>query len=145
MAAVYSPPRGGESFEGAKAALFIADRLLVIRRDDRPDIAFPGALDFPGGGREGCETPEQTLAREMHEEVGLRMGRAETLWRQPFDSATGPGRVWFFVLRMAARAESEIRFGDEGQGWSLMTPEAFLAAPDAVPSLQARLRLWRAL
>ena len=145
MAAVYSPPWSGESFDGAKAALFLGPRLLVIRRDDRPDISFPGALDFPGGGREGRETPEETLAREMHEEVGLEMGRAETLWRRSFDSATGPGPVWFFVLRMAARAEAEIRLGDEGQGWGLMTPDAFLSAPDAVPALQARLRLWRAL
>ncbi|SDE71625.1 NUDIX domain-containing protein [Limimaricola pyoseonensis] len=145
MATGYSPRRGGESFDGAKAALFLGSRLLVIRRDDRPGISFPGALDFPGGGREGAETPDETLAREMREEVGLEMARAEMLWRRPFDSATGPGKVWFFVLRMGSEAESAIRFGDEGQGWSLMAPEAFLAAPDAVPALQARLRLWQAL
>lgn len=145
MAVSYSSAWNGESFDGAKAALFLGDRLLVIRRDDRPDISFPGSLDFPGGGREGDESPEATLAREMHEEVGLAMGRADMLWRQTFDSATGPGRVWFYVLRMAATAEAEIVFGDEGQGWSLMAPEAFLAAPDAVPALQARLRLWRGL
>jgi 8-oxo-dGTP diphosphatase len=60
--------------------LFVGDRLLVIRRDDRPDIAFPGALDFPGSGRESGESHEATLAREMREEVGLEMGRAEMLW-----------------------------------------------------------------
>lgn len=143
MTISYSPAWGGESFDGAKAALFLGDRLLVIRRDDRPDISFPGALDFPGGGRDGDESPEATLAREMREEVGLVMDRAEMLWRQSFDSATGLGRVWFYVLRMAARAEDEIIFGDEGQGWALMTPDAFLAATDAVPALQARLELWR--
>ncbi|WPY93467.1 NUDIX hydrolase [Limimaricola variabilis] len=144
MGASYSSDRRGESFDGAKAALFIGDRLLVIRRDDRPDIPYPGALDFPGGGREGRETPEQTLAREMHEEVGLDMGEAALLWQRPFDSATRPGRVWFFVMRMQAEAEARIVFGDEGQGWSLMPPARFLAATDAVPSLQARLRLWMA-
>lgn len=145
MTVSYSAVWGGESFDGAKAALFIGPRLLVIRRDDRPDIAHPGALDFPGGGREGGETPEQTLAREMREEVGLEMDRAEMLWRRSFDGATRPGRVWFFVLRMGAGAEAEIRFGNEGQGWGLMTPDAFLAAPDAIPALRARLRLWQAL
>lgn len=145
MATSYSSAWGGESFDGAKAALFLGDRLLVIRRDDRPDISFPGSLDFPGGGREGDESPEATLAREMREEVGLEMGRAEMLWRRSFDGATRPGLVWFYVLRMAAAAQAEIVFGDEGQGWSLMAPEAFLAAPDAVPALQARLRLWRGL
>ncbi|WP_334065222.1 NUDIX hydrolase [Limimaricola cinnabarinus] len=145
MTVSYSAGEGRESFDGAKAALFIGPRLLVIRRDDRPGIPHPGALDFPGGGREGRETPEQTLAREMREEVGLEMGRAEMLWRRSFDGATRPGRVWFFVLRMEAGAEAEIRFGDEGQGWALMTPEAFLSAPDAIPALQARLGLWQAL
>ncbi len=145
MATSYSPTWGGESFDGAKAALFVADRLLVIRRDDRPDIAFPGALDFPGGGRERDESPEATLAREMREEVGLEMGRADVLWRQRFVGATRPGPVWFFVLHMNAEAEADVVFGDEGQGWSLMTPQAFLDAPDAIPALQARLRLWQAL
>ena len=46
---------------------------------------------------------------------------------------------------MAATAEAEIVLGDEGQGWAPMTPETFLAAPDAVPALQARLRLWQSL
>ena len=144
MTVSYSPAWEGESFDGAKAALFIGPRLLVIRRDDRPDIAFPGTLDFPGGGRENAESPEATLAREMREEVGLEMSRAEMLWRREFDSAAGSGRVWFFVLRMGAGAEADIRFGEEGQGWALMMPEAFLAAPDAIPALQARLRLWQA-
>ncbi len=146
MGEEYSPAWGGESFDGAKAALFVGERLLVIRRDDRPDISCPGLLDFPGGGREAGETPEQTLAREIQEEVGLRMAESEVLWRRPYDSAALPGAtVWFFVLRMRAGADAAIRFGDEGQGWLLMAPEAFLAAPDAVPALQARLRVWRDL
>ncbi len=146
MGEEYSPAWGGESFDGAKAALFVGERLLVIRRDDRPDISYPGLLDFPGGGREAGETPEQTLAREIHEEVGLQMAESEVLWRRPYDSAILPGAtVWFFVLRMAASAETAIRFGNEGQGWLLMMPEVFLAAPDAVPALQARLRVWRDL
>ena len=36
-------------FSGTKIALFIGDRLLVMRRDDRPDIPYPGYLDLPGG------------------------------------------------------------------------------------------------
>jgi 8-oxo-dGTP diphosphatase len=67
------------------------------------------------------------------------------LWQRSFDGVIRPGLVWFYVLRMAATAEAEIVLGDEGQGWALMTPETFLAAPDAVPALQARLRLWQSL
>ena len=46
------------SFIGAKLALFIGADLLTILRDDRPDIPFPGHWDFPGGGREGGESPQ---------------------------------------------------------------------------------------
>ena len=52
------------------------------------------------------------------------------------------GVIWFFVLRLPVG--SRITFGDEGQGWALMRPEAFLADREAVPSLQRRLALWLA-
>jgi len=62
-------------FNGAKVALFIGDRLLITLRDDRPDIPFPNMWDFPGGGREGEETPFETMARETFEEVALVVPR----------------------------------------------------------------------
>ena len=49
-------------FVGAKLALFLGEELLVIRRDDRPDIPWPDFLDFPGGGREGDEGCAVTTA-----------------------------------------------------------------------------------
>ncbi len=132
-----------DRFCGAKAAVLIGDRLLITLRDDRPDIPWPGLWDFPGGGRDGDETPDQTLAREMREEVGLEAEQAKELWRRSFPSQTRPGAVtWFFVLQMPAAAEARIVFGDEGQGCRLIAPRAFLALPDAVPFLQRRFALW---
>ncbi|KPP88987.1 MAG: 8-oxo-dGTP diphosphatase [Rhodobacteraceae bacterium HLUCCA08] len=131
------------TFDGAKAALFIGARLLVYRRDDRPDLPWPGMWDLPGGGREGDETPEQTLRREVHEEFGLDLPAASIRWRRAFAAAHRPGaRVWFFVAALPEQATARVVFGDEGQEWRLMTPEAFLALPDAVPSFAPRLRIW---
>jgi len=65
------------SFSGAKLALFLGVDLLVILRDDRPDIPYPGHWDFPGGGREGQETPEACALRETREEVGLVLRPSE--------------------------------------------------------------------
>jgi 8-oxo-dGTP diphosphatase len=126
-------------FLGAKCALFIGARLVVLRRDDRPGLLWPGALDLPGGGRDPGEMrPETTVLREISEEVGLRLG-AEILTHAR--RYTKPeGHVWFFAAHLAAGREVEIVFGNEGQGWQLMAPETFLAAPDAVPVLQDRLR-----
>lgn len=128
---------------GAKAALFLGDRLLTTLRDDFAHIPYPGHWDFVGGGREAGETPRETLMREAQEEVGLDLRGAEWLWESPFPSFTDPSRgSWFYVLRMPERAARDIAMGDEGQGWLLLPPRAFLALPRAVPALQDRLRVW---
>lgn len=131
-------------FVGAKVAILIGDRLLVTLRDDRPDIPCPNMWDFPGGGREGDETPEQTMIRETAEEVGLDLTGVPVLWRRQYPSVHHPGQLgWFFVVQLPAGAEAGVRFGDEGQGWRLMHPEEFLRRDDAIDFLKARFGAWQ--
>jgi 8-oxo-dGTP diphosphatase len=68
----------------------------------------------------------------------MRLGRETLCYARRYTKPEG--HVWFFAAHLAAGREVEIVFGDEGQGWSLMRPETFIAAPDAVPVLQRRLR-----
>lgn len=125
-------------FLGAKCALFVGAALVVLRRDDRPGLLWPGALDLPGGGRDPGEmVPEGTVLREISEEVGLILPRSVLSYARRYTKPEG--RVWFFAAHLEAGRERDIVFGDEGQGWSLMTPEQFLAAEDAVPVLQERV------
>lgn len=132
-----------DDFFGAKGALLLGDSLLTTLRDDFPGLPWAGHWDFVGGGREGRETPRETLIREAREEVGLNLSGAEWLWESRFPSMTDPSRTsWFFVLRMPAVAARGIAMGDEGQGWMLIPPDRFLRLPRAVPSLQDRLGLW---
>jgi 8-oxo-dGTP diphosphatase len=44
-------------------------RILLARRTEGRDLA--GLWEFPGGKREPGETPEDALARELHEELGI--------------------------------------------------------------------------
>jgi 8-oxo-dGTP diphosphatase len=141
------PDRAGDAmtpdFHGAKAAILIGDDLLITLRDDRPDIPYPNLWDLPAGGREGDETPEQTVLREIREEVGLLIPDDRIIWRRVFPSHSrdnAPG--WFFVIRLPAGAAADIVFGDEGQGWRLTPPADFLTRTDAIPFLQQRLQVW---
>jgi 8-oxo-dGTP diphosphatase len=128
-------------FDGAKVALFLGARMVVILRDNLPGRPFAGYWDLPGGGREGEESPFGCVARECHEELGLRLLPADIAWSRAFDSAApGKGIGWFFAAHLAAEAAQEIRFGEEGQRWALMTPEAFLGHSKAIPAFQTRLR-----
>ncbi|MFZ3581202.1 NUDIX domain-containing protein [Loktanella sp. DJP18] len=144
MATTADHAKSDDAFDGAKVALFIGSRLIVMRRDNRPDIPFFDMWDFPGGGREGDETPFQTVARETMEEVGLHLPPDAISWQRAF-RRTGDGlRLWFFVAHLPAVAEAEVIFGDEGQFWRLADPDEVLTWPDVAGDLQQRLALWRA-
>lgn len=125
-------------FGGAKLILFLGARLLVIRRDNRADIPWPDHWDLPGGGREGSESPAECALRETREEVGLALKPAELIW-----SATTmrpDGRAWYFAARRPAAEARAIRLGNEGQGWRLMTPQAYCAHSLAIPHFVAQVR-----
>lgn len=47
------------------------NQILLILRDDKKEIPFPNMWDIPGGKVENEEGPEQTVKREMMEELGL--------------------------------------------------------------------------
>ncbi|WP_225723325.1 NUDIX hydrolase [Burkholderia cepacia] len=127
-------------FSGSKIALFKDRDILVYRRDDKPDIPFPGLWDLPGGGREGNETPEACVLRELHEEFGLTIPGSRIGWSRVYPSSR-PDRLphWFFAGWLSAMEIAAIRFGNEGQEWTLMDVDAYLQLTDAITHLQARV------
>jgi 8-oxo-dGTP diphosphatase len=65
--------------DAALALLRRGDRWFLQRRAlDNP--VLPGLWEFPGGKCEAGEAPEQALARELHEEIGLH---PRGLWAWP--------------------------------------------------------------
>jgi 8-oxo-dGTP diphosphatase len=48
------------------------NEVLLLLRDDKVDIPFPNMWDIPGGKVEDNESPEQTVRREMNEELGIQ-------------------------------------------------------------------------
>jgi len=65
-----------ESMKQIAAIILENDKgeLLLYKRDNKPDIPFPGYWDLIGGHVENGETPEKALIREVKEELDLDIG-----------------------------------------------------------------------
>lgn len=129
-----------DDFVGVKAALFVGEKLLVFLRDDKPGLRFAGMWDFPGGGREGDETPFECLAREVGEEFGIILRPESVLWQKEYPAMHDPTlRAYFIAARITQEDIDVIKFGSEGQKWALMDTQEFLTRDDVVPHLKGRL------
>ncbi|TVL93941.1 (deoxy)nucleoside triphosphate pyrophosphohydrolase [Streptomyces sp. SAJ15] len=97
-------------------AVFDRGRLLAARRSAPPELA--GRWELPGGKAEPGETPEETLVRELREELGIEV--------EPLERLTGewplkPGyvlHVW--TARLSAGEPRPLQDHDEVR-W--LTPE----------------------
>lgn len=101
----------------ALAVLERQGRWLIQLRDDRETIVAPGRWGLFGGHMEPGETPEQSLRRELIEEIGFRSGPV-TPW---FRSAAG-GRVRH-VFRVQLDVEPDQLQLHEGQDMRLASLE----------------------
>ena len=76
----YDDPR----HRGVVAVVVRDGRFLVIRRSNR--VVAPGMICFPGGGVEADESEEETLIREIREELGveIEVGEQVTVVRHAY-------------------------------------------------------------
>lgn len=128
-------------FTGCKIALICGDKILTILRDDKETIPWPNMWELPGGGREGNETPFECVAREVYEELNIQLSKEEIIWSWIYPSMLDENKNSVFLVGQLTQEQFDsIVFGDEGQGYKLMSIEEFLNSKQAVPQLQGRLR-----
>ncbi|WP_455166025.1 NUDIX hydrolase [Streptococcus sp.] len=128
-------------FTGCKIALICDGRMLTILRDDKPTIPWPNLWELPGGGREGDETPFECAAREVYEELKIQLSKEDIVWSRIYPSMLDENKNSVFLVGKLTQEQFDgIVFGDEGQGFKLMTIEEFLALDQVVPQLQERVR-----
>ena len=118
----------------SKAFIYQGDRLLLQLRDNRPDIVYPNQWGLFGGSIEVGETPEQTIKRELEEELGWRPPEVKYIltWKEVADG-------WISTIFAATLTvdTSELRL-TEGQAWGLFTLEELQQLP-IVPKIHKML------
>ena len=128
-------------FTGSKIALICGDKVLTILRDDKDDIPCPNMWELPGGGREGNESPFECAAREVYEELGIHLDEDCLLWSKIYPSVIFKDKQSVFMVGQLRQEQFDnITFGDEGQGYKLMSIDEFLSLDKVVPQLQERLK-----
>lgn len=130
--------RGDYNYTGTKGLVFIGNKVLIYRRDEKAPI-YPLYLDVPGGGAGPDETPFDTFRREIKEEFGLDVNSEHIVYSDRYKSSQHPNKFgWFAVAKMPTETEGQIEFGNEGIEYMLITLNEFLQREDAWPAYQQR-------
>lgn len=128
------------SFTGVKIALIKGDEVLVILRDNKPGLRYANMWDFPGGEHEGDETPFECVAREVDEELSIKLVKSSIIWQKTYPAMHDPNLTAYFMVAMIDdRDIANIVFGDEGQGWKMIKIDDFMADPTVIEPLKGRL------
>ena len=126
-------------FNGAKGLIFIGDKMIVYRRDDKTDYS-PLCIDLPGGGREAEESPFDTFKREVKEEFGIDIEKDDVKYSCTIPSVMEPNKKSYFIVAKPLKVKAEdIVFGDEGIEWFLMSPNEFITRADGIERQQKRV------
>lgn len=71
------------------AGLLVKNNKILLGKRQPDRLYYPGVWDMPGGRCEAGETPEQALARELQEEIGVTPTRFEYI--ESFSDPNAPG------------------------------------------------------
>src|SRR3989442_15811537 len=90
-----TPGSPGSRLRVVAAVAWRDGRLLMTQRPPGGPLGLQ--WEFPGGKIEAGETPEQALAREVREELGVSAVAGETLGVETYAYAQGPSVEIVFI------------------------------------------------
>ena len=127
------------SFQGVKVALINNGKVLTVLRDNISNIPYPNMWDLAGGGRENEESPYETMRREVLEELNIEIPESNVVWVKHYESVTKPGKKSVFMVADISDHQIEsIKFGEEGQGYKMLSFQEFLDNKDVIEQLKHR-------
>ena len=81
------------------------------------------------------------MAREVYEELNIQLSKDDVIWSGIYPGILDEKKQFVFLVGNLAQEEFDrIDFGDEGQGYKLVSFEEFLTSDRVVPQLQERVR-----
>ena len=122
-------PRSGYPVRSVTAAVIEERGRVLIARRKRGDRC-EGRWEFPGGKIESGETPEESLKRELHEELGIDVSVGERLIACPFRAGEVPMELLVYRTRIVkgeivCHDHDEVRWIEPGEleGYDLTDPD----------------------
>jgi 8-oxo-dGTP diphosphatase len=98
---------------GAMAVVISPAGIVLHHRDDKPWIPHPGCWSLFGGAIEHGEDPQDTVVRELEEELGLTEFEKRPLWRVVDNG--GDGRILTIFEARTPLSPDQMTLS-EGQG-----------------------------
>ena len=127
-------------FHGVKVAILVDDQLLLHLRDNKPGLFNANMWDFPGGGREGSESPQECAVREVEEELCVKLNASAFIWEKVYPAQKDPSqKAYFMVATMSRDSVADIDL-QEGQRWKLFSQEEFFKREDVIEALKERFK-----
>ncbi len=128
------------NFHGVKVALLHEDKLLMHLRDNKPGLFNANMWDFPGGGREGEETPYECAIREVQEELGIILTEQSFIWEKEYPAQKDPTQRALFMVARIVKQDVDSVVLTEGHKWDLISVEDFFQRSDVIDALKIRFR-----
>ena len=79
------------------------------------------------------------MRREVMEELNIDIPKSNVVWIKYYDSITKPGkRSVFMVANISDYQIENIRFGEEGQGYKMVSFREFLEDKNVIEQMKSR-------
>lgn len=115
---------------GSAALIIVEGAYLLQLRDNKHGIFFPGHWGCFGGASDPGESPQQTLVRELGEELGLKLDASRLRYFTSLEFDLGfaglvPIRRYFYEIVIDPAVHSNLRL-NEGAAMRLFGHDAIL-------------------